>query len=97
MSAMKLNDEEQDILAGKAGPLPQEALRHQWPIADVQAASRCGMLANRLAQLCRCAQMQLSHDPTELVLMLEAARTTEPHGAPRITISTKDSQWQTAA
>ncbi len=78
-------------------PQAQEALRHQWPIADVQAASRCGMLANRLTQLCRCAQMQLSHDPAELVLMLEAARTTEPHGAPRITISAKDPRWQTAA
>src|SRR6202000_1140881 len=26
---MKLNDEEQDILAGKAGPVPQLALKHQ--------------------------------------------------------------------
>ncbi|HEX2826907.1 MAG TPA: aconitase X catalytic domain-containing protein [Burkholderiales bacterium] len=26
---MRLNDEEQDILAGKQGPVPQEALRHQ--------------------------------------------------------------------
>ena len=26
---MKLNDEEQDILAGKAGPVPQQALQHQ--------------------------------------------------------------------
>jgi hypothetical protein len=26
---MKLNDEEQDILAGKAGPVPQLALSHQ--------------------------------------------------------------------
>src|ERR1700737_5669971 len=26
---MKLNDEESDILAGKAGPVPQQALQHQ--------------------------------------------------------------------
>src|SRR5581483_10151494 len=26
---MRLNDEEQDILAGKQGPLPQQALQHQ--------------------------------------------------------------------
>jgi len=26
---MKLTDEEQDILDGKAGPVPQEALKHQ--------------------------------------------------------------------
>jgi len=29
LTAMKLNDEEQDILAGKAGPVPQQALQHQ--------------------------------------------------------------------
>ena len=75
----------------------QEALRHHWPIADVHAASRCGMLANRLSQLCRCAQVQLSHDPAELVLMLETARTTEPHGAPRVILSVNNSKWQTAA
>jgi hypothetical protein len=80
-----------------AVPQAQEALRHHWPIADVQAASRCGILANRLAQLCRCAQVQLSHDPAELVLMLEAARTSEPHAAPRVTISISDPKWQTAA
>lgn len=78
-------------------PQAQEALRHQWPIADVHAAPRCGMLANRLAQLCRCAQVQLSHDPAELVLMLETARASEPHAAPRVTIAINDPQWQTAA
>ena len=31
---MKLNDEEQDILAGKAGPVPQQALRHQIQVGD---------------------------------------------------------------
>src|ERR1017187_2412058 len=29
MTSMHLNDEEQDILAGKSGPVPQQALRHQ--------------------------------------------------------------------
>jgi hypothetical protein len=78
-------------------PQAQEALRHHWPIVDVHAAPRCGMIANRLAQLCRCAQVQLSHDPADLMLMLEAARTCEPHAAPRVTISINDPQWQTAA
>jgi predicted aconitase len=32
--AMKLNDEEQDILAGKAGAVPQLALRHQIKVGD---------------------------------------------------------------
>ena len=31
---MKLNDEEQDILAGKAGPVPQQALQHQIKVGD---------------------------------------------------------------
>ena len=31
---MRLNDEEQDILAGKAGPVPQLALRHQIKVGD---------------------------------------------------------------
>ena len=31
---MKLNDEEQDILAGKFGPLPQEAIRHQKSVGE---------------------------------------------------------------
>jgi hypothetical protein len=78
-------------------PQAQEALRHQWPMSDIHATPRCGMLANRLAQLCRCAQVQLSHDPADLVMMLESARTTEPHAAPRVTISLPDLKWQSAA
>jgi len=78
-------------------PQAQEALRHQWPIVDVHAAPRCGMLANRLAQLCRCAAVQLSHDPADLVMMLELARTSEPQSAPRVTISIDEAKWQTAA
>jgi predicted aconitase len=31
---MKLNDEERDMLAGKFGPLPQEALRHQMCVGE---------------------------------------------------------------
>src|SRR5450631_4299646 len=31
---MKLNDEEKDILAGKAGPVPQQALRHQIKVGE---------------------------------------------------------------
>jgi len=31
---MKLNDEEQHILAGKAGPVPQQALKHQIKVRD---------------------------------------------------------------
>ena len=31
---MKLNDEEQDILAGKFGPVPQQALQHQLKVGE---------------------------------------------------------------
>ena len=36
---MKLNDEEQDILAGKAGPVPQQALKHQIAVGDFFGAA----------------------------------------------------------
>ena len=36
---MKLNDEEQDILAGKSGPLPQQALHHQIAVGDFFGAA----------------------------------------------------------
>src|ERR1700730_15872379 len=37
--AMKLNDEESDILAGKAGALPQQALRHQIKVGEFFGAA----------------------------------------------------------
>ena len=36
---MKLNDEEQDILAGKQGPLPRQALSHQIAVGDFFGAA----------------------------------------------------------
>jgi predicted aconitase len=36
---MKLNEEEQDILAGKTGPVPQEALKHQIQVGDFFGAT----------------------------------------------------------
>src|SRR5258708_12937343 len=36
---MKLNDEEQDILAGKFGPLPQQALAHQNSVGEFFGAA----------------------------------------------------------
>jgi hypothetical protein len=78
-------------------PQAQEALRREWPIADTHPTPRFGLLANRLAQLCRCAQVQLSHNPADLVLMLESAMKAEPQGAPRTTISLPDPQWHSTA
>jgi predicted aconitase len=34
MTSMKLNDEEQDLLAGKLGPVPQQALQHQIMVGE---------------------------------------------------------------
>ena len=36
---MKLTDEEQDILAGKSGPVPQQALKHQIAVGDFFGAA----------------------------------------------------------
>lgn len=36
---MKFSDEEQDMLAGKAGPVPQQALRHQIQVGDFFGAA----------------------------------------------------------
>jgi predicted aconitase len=36
---MKLNDEEQEILAGKLGPMPQQALQHQIAVGDFFGAA----------------------------------------------------------
>ena len=36
---MRLTDEEQDILAGKAGPVPQQALKHQVAVGDFFGAA----------------------------------------------------------
>jgi predicted aconitase len=39
MTSMHLNDEEQDILAGKSGPVPQQALRHQIIVGEFFGAN----------------------------------------------------------
>ena len=39
LTGMKLNDEEQDILAGKSGVLPQQALAHQKSVGEFFGAA----------------------------------------------------------
>jgi predicted aconitase len=39
MSAMRLDEEEQDILAGKAGPVRRQALAHQIAVGDFFGAA----------------------------------------------------------
>src|SRR6188472_4537884 len=36
---MKMNDEENEILAGKAGPVPQQALQHQIQVGEFFGAA----------------------------------------------------------
>src|SRR3954465_6158853 len=36
---MKLNEEERDILAGKSGPVPQQALQHQIKVGEFFGAA----------------------------------------------------------
>lgn len=49
-------------------------LRLAWPIPELHPQRRCGQLATRLAQLCPCHRVQLSHDPAEWVALLESLR-----------------------
>lgn len=53
-------------------------LRLAWPIPELHPQRRCGQLATRLAQLCPCHRVQLSHDPAEWVSLLESLRSAAP-------------------
>jgi hypothetical protein len=46
-------------------------LRQAWPVAELHPHRRHSMLAARLAQQCRCAEVQLSRDSSELLQLLE--------------------------
>ena len=49
-------------------------LRRSWPISHLHPHRRHGQLPARLAQLCRCFQLQLSRDPRDLFALLESMR-----------------------
>jgi hypothetical protein len=53
-------------------------LRLAWPIPELHPQRRCGQLATRLAQICPCYRVQLSHDPAEWVSLLESLRSATP-------------------
>lgn len=53
-------------------------LRRSWPVAELQPQRRHGQLPMRLAQLCRCYQLQLSRDPRDLFALLESIRAAQP-------------------
>lgn len=53
-------------------------LRRSWPMSELHPHRRRGQLPLRLAQLCRCYQLQLSRDPRDLFALLESIRATGP-------------------
>lgn len=53
-------------------------LRLAWPVPELHPQRRCGQLATRLAQVCPCYRVQLSHDPAEWVSLLESLRSAIP-------------------
>jgi hypothetical protein len=49
-------------------------LRRAWPIAELHPSRRHSALPAKLSQLCRCAEVQLSRDPSEILPLLESLR-----------------------
>jgi len=46
-------------------------LRRAWPISELHPTRRHGPLPSKLPHLCRCADLQLSRDPAELLALLD--------------------------
>lgn len=53
-------------------------LRRAWPMSELHPQRRHGQLPLRLAQLCRCYQLQLSREPRDLLALLESIRAERP-------------------
>jgi hypothetical protein len=66
------------------------ALRRAWPIIDLHPPRRWSALADRIARLCRCAKVQLSHDPADLLTVLDSLRMTARQRSPRVTMFVRD-------
>ena len=49
-------------------------LRQAWPIVELHPSRRHSPLPSRLAQRCRCAELQLSRSPAELLPLLDRLR-----------------------
>lgn len=49
-------------------------LRRIWPIAELHPSRRQSHMASRLAQTCRCAELQLSRNPKDLLALLNTLR-----------------------
>jgi hypothetical protein len=51
-------------------------LRRAWPITELHPARRHSPIPAKLAQFCRCAELQLSRDPQELIPLLDSFQQT---------------------
>ncbi len=60
-----------------------DALRAYWPIADLRPNGRGPELALKIANRSRCCQVQLSRNPADLLVLLEAVRTSSAKATPR--------------
>ena len=49
-------------------------LRRAWPLADLQPARKAVQLSRTLPRRCRCAELQLSREPTDLLRLLDGVR-----------------------
>jgi hypothetical protein len=57
------------------------ALRTAWPMVELMPQRRYGQLALKLAQNCRCCEVQLSRNPKDLLTLLNALRYAPAGGA----------------
>jgi hypothetical protein len=53
-------------------------LRLAWPLPELHPSRRRVQFASRVAQLCPCHRVQLSHDPREWLSLLESLRSASP-------------------
>jgi hypothetical protein len=67
-------------------PEAEEILRADWPILDLHPSRRNGQLQQQIAQRCRCAQVQLSRNPEDLVVLLDSMRRTTPGHRPEVAL-----------
>jgi hypothetical protein len=61
-------------------------LRQSWPIVDVHPTRRPAHLPGRMAQLCRCVQVQLSRRAEDLVVLMDSLRHKAPARGPAVAV-----------
>ena len=49
-------------------------LRRAWPLVDLQPDRKAVQLSRQLPRLCRCAELQLGREPTDLLRLLDGVR-----------------------